>query len=38
MSENIPEKSKDDEDLGWNEKDDDRDEELRRDIPPHHGG
>jgi len=38
MSENIPEKARDDQDLGWNERDDDRDEELRRDVPPHHGG
>ena len=38
MSEKIPEKSLDDEDLGWNEKEYDLDEELRRDVPPHHGG
>ncbi len=35
----LPDTTGDESDEGWNEKEDDtRDDEMRRDVPPHHGG
>lgn len=34
----LPDTTGDETDEGWNEKEDDtRDDEMRRDVPPHHG-
>lgn len=34
----LPETTRDETDEGWNEqKGDTRDDEMRRDVPPHHG-
>jgi hypothetical protein len=34
----VPDTTVDETDEGWNEKDgDSRDDEMRRDVPPHHG-
>jgi hypothetical protein len=34
----VPETTGDESDEGWSEQDDDsRDDDLRRDVPPHHG-
>ncbi len=34
----LPDATSDESDEGWNEKEGDtRDEEMRRDVPPHHG-
>lgn len=34
----LPDTTSDETDEGWNEKEDDtRDDEMRRDVPPHHG-
>lgn len=32
----LPDRSRDDSDLGWGDPDHDRDEELQREVPPHH--
>lgn len=32
----IPDSTSDDTDTGWSEESSDRDEEIRRDVPPHH--
>lgn len=33
----LPDTTGDETDEGWNEEDDTRDDEMRRDVPPHHG-
>ena len=34
----LPDTTRDETDEGWNEKEGDtRDDEMRRDVPPHHG-
>lgn len=33
----LPEQTSDDSADGWGEREPDRDEEFRRDVPPHHG-
>ena len=37
MSEVFPEKSADEEDIGWGDRESDRDDEIKREKPPHHG-
>ena len=38
LGELLPDTTSDETDEGWNEKDGDmRDDEMRRDVPPHHG-
>ena len=37
MSEVFPEKSVDEEDIGWGDRESDRDDEIKREKPPHHG-
>lgn len=37
MSEVFPEKSLDEEDIGWGDRESDRDDEIKREKPPHHG-
>ena len=38
LAELLPDTTGDETDEGWNEKEGDtRDEEMRRDVPPHHG-
>lgn len=32
----LPDQTSDDTDVGWGDEPDDRDEEMRRDVPPHH--
>jgi hypothetical protein len=34
----VPVTTRDETAEGWGERDRSRDEELRRDVPPHHGG
>jgi hypothetical protein len=33
----LPDTTSDESDEGWNEEGDTRDDEMRRDVPPHHG-
>jgi len=38
LGELLPDTTSDETDEGWNEKEGDtRDDEMRRDVPPHHG-
>jgi hypothetical protein len=34
----LPERSRDEDATGWGDTEDDDDERLRREMPPHHGG
>ena len=33
----LPDRTRDEEDRGWGEREYDDDERLRREVPPHHG-
>lgn len=33
----LPDQTRDESADGWSERESDRDEQLRRDVPPHHG-
>jgi hypothetical protein len=37
MSEYLPEQTSDESPEGWNDQDEDRDADLEREVPPHHG-
>ncbi|MGN6245727.1 MAG: hypothetical protein ACTHQ3_18915 [Motilibacteraceae bacterium] len=34
----LPDRTRDERDEGWGERESDNDERLRREVPPHHGG
>jgi hypothetical protein len=33
----LPDQTRDEDSLGWGEDEQDRDEAIRREVPPHHG-